>query len=255
MYTEVEKGQDGAGEGGGGSKVFRYFTTTALSVLVVLCSVLLFTSLNNTDNSSNGTSTDDELENLTFLKNRVQAYYENGDFEGELYGLVGEWKEYFAALDTTGMVNPVVVFDIDETLLDNYPFIKIEDYGMYWPAWYGWLESLNATAVAPVAELYEYLDDLNIGRVLITGRKDFQANYTEDNLLLAGLDNWTGDVVYRVGDEYDMSATQYKSSEREKMVTDLGYDIIGCCGDQTSDCTGGYAGYIMKIPNVLYYTN
>jgi len=38
----------------------------------------------------------------------------------------------------------------------------------------------------------------------------------------------------------------------EKKLSEEGYRIIGCIGDQKSDLEGGYSGHKVKIPNYIY---
>ena len=113
--------------------------------------------------------------------------------------------------------------------------------------------------------------------MFITGRRDTQEKVTYGNLVAQGYIPYDGYIVLlltlcskngpaptlilRPPQFYDSTAEQYKSYYRQQVrpclliitpyslqLAQEGANIIGCIGDQVSDCNNGYAGYIMKIP-------
>ena len=48
------------------------------------------------------------------------------------------------------------------------------------------------------------------------------------------------------------SAVDFKMPERKK-ISELGYTIILCMGDQQSDLSGGYCEKTVKLPNPVYF--
>ena len=53
--------------------------------------------------------------------------------------------------------------------------------------------------------------------------------------------------------EYNLTASDFKNARRTQFVEQLGYDIVGCVGDQFSDMAGPYTGFKVKIPNYIYW--
>jgi hypothetical protein len=86
--------------------------------------------------------------------------------------------------------------------------------------------------------------------VVITGRNNDTFIDTKKNLHEAGYLGFK-QLYCRAGPQVNMTAVEYKSGVRQALVNQ-GWDIMGCVGDQVSDCAGGAAGYVMKVPNNLY---
>lgn len=95
--------------------------------------------------------------------------------------------------------------------------------------------------------------------IIITGRPEDQTDATAKNLLLQGIPKASDGVkgydqlILRNKEEMPLTANQYKSARRWGLEEKEGYHIVGCIGDQISDCSGGAAGYKMKIPNYAYF--
>jgi len=188
--------------------------------------------------------------NLDEEKAKVRRYYESGQYDAELWGLSGKWQDYFASLPVNDD-KAAVVFDIDDTLLSSMPEVFANDFA-YIPKQFDlWVNASVAPAIPQTVKLFHLLQKRGIKTIAITGRKEFQREATVKNLLgqnITGLDP----VILRSKEEEHLSAAAYKSHRRQ-MLTQSGYRIVGCCGDQISDCSGGYAGYIMKVPNYAYF--
>ena len=148
------------------------------------------------------------------------------------------------------MKNSTVVFDIDETTLDNYKAIKKIGYGYESKYWDEWLGKAEAPAIQQVKELYEFLLQKGFKIIFITGKKDYQYNATLKNMKLVGYTEFDT-IITRNKDEYKIKSAQYKSQKR-KELTDKGYVIAGCVGDQFTDCLGENCGIVVKLPNYLY---
>ena len=59
----------------------------------------------------------EELLNLTTARNKVKEYYTSGKFDKELTKVINEAKEKFSKVEIKS--NSVVIFDVDETALNN----------------------------------------------------------------------------------------------------------------------------------------
>ncbi|NWF90548.1 MAG: hypothetical protein HXY50_13935 [Ignavibacteriaceae bacterium] len=188
------------------------------------------------------------LVNLDTAKDEVAKYYESGQYEEELTEIINDAKEKFSKVDITP--NHAVVFDIDETALDNYSAIKRIGFGYDKKYWDEWLEKAEAPAIAKVKELYDFLLNKGFKIVFITGKTDYQYNSTIRNMKSAGYTKFDT-IITRSKEEYKLKSAEYKANKRNEL-TRKGYTIIGCVGDQLTDCVGGNCGIIIKLPNYLY---
>jgi acid phosphatase len=188
------------------------------------------------------------LINLDTAKEQITHYYESGQYDKELTEIITEAKEKFSNVKPEP--NSAVVFDIDETTLDNYEAIKQIGYGYEKMYWDDWLEKANAPAIPQVKELYDFLLHKGYKIVFITGKKDYQYNATLKNMKSVGYTEFDT-LVTRGKEEYKIKSSQFKSQKR-KELTEKGYVIAGCVGDQLTDCEGPNCGIVVKLPNYLY---
>jgi acid phosphatase len=188
------------------------------------------------------------LVNLDTAKDQVAYYYESGQYENELTEIINDAKEKFSKVEL--VPKSAVVFDIDETTLDNYAAIKKIGYGYEKKYWDEWLEKAEAPAIPKVKELYDFLVQKGFKIIFITGKKDYQYNATNKNMKSVGYTEFDT-LITRNKDEYKIKSAQYKSQKR-KELTDKGYVISGCVGDQLTDCQGENCGIVVKLPNYLY---
>lgn len=148
---------------------------------------------------------------------------------------------------------PALVLDIDETTLSSYCEMQKEDYGYVKPMFESWIVSPAASIPIPgTLRLYKQARAAGVAVFFITGRPDEQRTATATNLKTAGFDSWAG-LSLRVASQKTMSASEYKSQERQKIL-DAGYTIVMNVGDQWSDLDGtARAAINVKLPNPFYY--
>ena len=114
------------------------------------------------------------------------------------------------------------------------------------------MKSQNATGYSAIVKFYNYIkENTDLKIYIITGRGEKDCDITINNLNKAGYEQFEP-VICRTNEQLSWSAAHYKSFIREQIVKN-GTEIVGCCGDQVSDCAGSNAGYIMKVPNYFYY--
>lgn len=68
------------------------------------------------------------LENIAFLKARIQMYHSSGEYSNDVSTLVSQWSAYLNTLQPSA--NHIIVSDIDDTVVANYPEILASDFGM-----------------------------------------------------------------------------------------------------------------------------
>ena len=72
-----------------------------------------------------------EIINLRTAKDIVKDYYESGKFDKELDGVIKDAEEKFSKIkaEQSTKGGSVVIFDVDETALNNYGLAKQMDFG------------------------------------------------------------------------------------------------------------------------------
>jgi predicted secreted acid phosphatase len=186
--------------------------------------------------------------NLSTAREELKQYYESGKYDEELSAIIEEAKKSFSELEFKE--NSVVIFDVDETVLDNYGLAELMGFGYVYEMNKKWNAELKAPAISQVKELYDYLLSKDAKIIFLTGRNIPEYEVTYKNLKQAGYITFDTLITQREH-EYELSALEFKSSKRKELV-DRGYEIIGTVGDQWSDLKGPHHGIQVKIPNYLY---
>jgi len=193
-------------------------------------------------------SEQEKPENLTTARKEVKEYYESGRFYNEVENVIKKAKEKFDKIEIKD--NSAVVFDVDETALDNYGLAKSMGFGYVYKMNKEWNAEMKSPALKPVKELYDYLIAKGVHIIFLTGRNFPEYEVTYQNLKNAGYTVFDT-LITQIGEETKMKSRDFKNSKRV-FLTKEGYDIIGTVGDQWSDLRGEDHGIQVKIPNYLY---
>ncbi|MGP3976882.1 HAD family acid phosphatase [Streptomyces sp. 8N114] len=229
--------------------------------------------------------TDKEIPNLDQVKTKIEAYY--GDIEtpdGEHYAsphsnyakqtrgiaakarkdLERDLRKYDSGHGSAaGSRNkPAVVLDVDDTTLLTYNFEREIGYHFTPQAQDEYLRTKNMDPVFGMRKLVNWAHSKGVTVFLVTGRKEYQRDWSVRNLKKAGYKNPVGkDRFFLKNEEHpppyldcgsDCTTVEYKSGTR-KHIEGRGYDILANFGDQYSDLKGGYADRKVKLPNPMYY--
>jgi acid phosphatase len=186
--------------------------------------------------------------NLSTAREDVKQYYESGKYDEELNAVIEDAKKKFNEVEIKE--NSVVIFDVDETVLDNYGLAELMGFGYVYDMNKQWNRELKAPAIPKVKEMYDYLLSKGAKIIFLTGRNIPEYEITYKNLKQAGYITFDTLITQREN-EYELSALEFKSSKRKDLV-EKGYEIIGTVGDQWSDLNGPDHGIQVKIPNYLY---
>ena len=186
--------------------------------------------------------------NLTDARSEVNEFYESGRYDEELDEVIKNALEQFEKVEFKE--NSVVIFDVDETVLNNYGLAELMGFGYVYEMNKKWNKELKAPAIPQVKELYDFLIEKGVGIVFLTGRNIPEYEATYKNLKQEGYEVFDTLITQREH-EYELIAQEFKTSKRKELV-DEGYEIIGTVGDQWSDLNGEYHGIQVKIPNYLY---
>lgn len=189
-----------------------------------------------------------QLVNLRTSKDIVKDYYESGGYDRELDAVIGDAKEKFDKVEVKN--NSVVIFDIDETALNNYGLAKQMDFGYVYDLNKKWNEELKATAIKQTQELYFYLLNKGFKVIFLTGRNSNEYDVTYKNLIQEGYSGFDT-LITQSKEDQKLKAQDFKSKVRTEL-SNQGYKIVGTVGDQWIDLNGPNAGIQIKIPNYLY---
>lgn len=188
------------------------------------------------------------LQNLSAAKEQVQKYYEGGQFDEELDKIIADAKMKFSKVEVKQ--NSAVIFDVDETALNNYSLAKQMDFGYVYDLNKKWNEELKAPAIKETQELYFYLLNKGFKIIFLTARNSNEYEVTYKNLIQEG---YTGldTLITQSKEDQKLKSQEFKSKVRTEL-TATGYEIVGTVGDQWTDLSGPYSGIQIKLPNYLY---
>ena len=186
--------------------------------------------------------------NLSVAKNEVQNYYESGKYDEELDEIISSAENEFNKVSADS--NSVIIFDVDDTALNNFEISKKIGFGFVYNIIEKWVMDAKAPAIQQVKDLYDFVIDKDFKVIFLTGRKDFEYEATYKNLTEQGYTSFDT-LIVRNKNEYKQKAVEFKSMKR-KELTKKGYKIVGTVGDQWSDLEGEYHGIQVKIPNYIY---
>ena len=188
------------------------------------------------------------LENLSYSKMNIKNYYESGAYEQDLSQIIAGIKSDFDSYKFSA--KDAVIFDVDETTLSNYKYIKTIDFGYDKELWNKYLMEGGAEPITPVLDLYKWFLSKGATIIFLTGREESTCKATRQNLYNAGYRIFDTLICRREAD-HNLKAELYKSREREKL-SGLGYRIIATIGDLNSDLEGEFTGKKYKLPNYIY---
>ncbi len=187
--------------------------------------------------------------NLDLHKRQLRAYVDGGNYRREIDAVAGQAQRWIEERAARGGTRLTVIFDLDETLLENLAHMKENDFGYRPTAWTQWVEEGRAPAIDPAREGYRTARRLGGEVVFITGRRERDRPGTEKNLRAIGCTDYA-ELICKPDDDRGTSGA-YKTRERERL-TRAGRTLIANLGDQDSDLAGGFAERTFKLPNPFY---
>jgi predicted secreted acid phosphatase len=153
------------------------------------------------------------------LGNRLQTFQKK-------FSIIESLQPYIQFLKTQSKSKheriPIVIFDIDGTLID------------FW----------SQEAIEPTVDFYKTAKKLGYHTVILTARLKDMKSQTIKKLNEIGIKNYD-EIIFR--DYLFQDIGDFKLSQRKKLATN--YDIVANVGDRITDFKGGYNGKIIKIPS------
>ncbi|MBL9201602.1 MAG: hypothetical protein JNL39_13920 [Opitutaceae bacterium] len=179
----------------------------------------------------------------------MHAYVQSGAYGRGIAAVASDAQAWVAQRAAAGGVKLTVVFDLDETLLDNRAYLLRMDFGYVPPEWDRWVEEARAPAHEPVKAVYLTARKAGVDVVFLTGRREAGRAATERNLRVIGCADFA--LLICKPDEDRRSAVEFKTAARRRLAAE-GRTIIASLGDQMSDLAGGFAERTFKLPNPFY---
>ncbi len=213
----------------------------------LLCAIIAATSFVGCASSSHEPSP-----NLTLLKWQCIQWHNSGGYDRAFARAAEPARrtlDHYLSKETPQ--NFAIVFDIDETLLSNWPYLSASQFAISPETFTTWTKRERGIALAPLRAIYAKAHAYQIPIFLISGRDESLLDTTRHDLEEAGYWGWTG-LFLKPSTYRDPSIVPFKSGVR-RMLTENGYDVILNLGDQNSDLDGGYARHRFKLPNPFYY--
>jgi predicted secreted acid phosphatase len=191
-----------------------------------------------------------DIPNVGVVKQQVKDYRLSGQWDQDI-AVVAEECTRLAREALARGGRPAVVFDIDETLLSNWPYLIEYDFARVPALFAPWAERSEDLAIEPVKRFYLAMHGAGVATFVITGRGEPLRAATIRNLERQGISGWEG-ISFRPPEDRDRSIIPFKSGERARIEVN-GYTIVANIGDQDSDLAGGHSLNICKLPNPAYF--
>src|SRR5688572_22764382 len=157
-----------------------------------------------------------EPANLTPHKQQVRAYVENGDYMRDLDRVAALAKAWIEERAVRGGEKLTVIFDLDETLLFNWPHISAMDFGYVPSAWENWINEAKAPPIESVRDVYRTARRLGVDVIFITGRPENHRAGTERNLKAIECSDYAALLCKPAG--YPGGSAAYKTAMRERLM-------------------------------------
>jgi predicted secreted acid phosphatase len=179
-------------------------------------------------------------------------YTETPEYRAEISSLVKRAREECQPF--VGQDKVAIVFDIDETLLDNREEFRLRqerNFDAFWNegSWDKWVRESRAPQIKETADLARWAKNNHFAVFMITGRLATQQAATEANLIKEQI---PFDEVFTKPLNYRGPAEDAKTDSR-RIIESRGYKIICSIGDQESDLYGLHSIYCEKMPNKMYF--
>ena len=194
---------------------------------------------------------------------QIEAYYTSGKVRADQAAVAAaalRWTRGWLTSACGGASRSIVrkckamaVFDIDETLLDNYTYYSTTTPAFsFIPATWGpYQASCGQSANSAVTALYSRLRALGVRIAVVTGRNETSRDATTACLTARGVTGWTTLVMQQPADA-TLTAANYKAQARAALEKQ-GWRIGPSIGDQVSDMSNGHLAHGFLLPNPMYY--
>lgn len=194
-----------------------------------------------------------EPANLDPHKTELRRYVDSSQYQRDIVAVAAQAQTWLAERTARHGAGErlAMVFDLDETLLSNWPELVTDDFGGSDEAWDAWLRAGKAPPIEPVRELYRRVRQLGVEVLFLSTRQEHLRGATERNLRDIGCADYAALILQP--DDAKETAAAFKTAQRKRLTAE-GRVLIANIGDQESDLAGGYAERTFKLPDPFYLT-
>jgi hypothetical protein len=177
-------------------------------------------------------------------------------FRKEFQGVLDQAKTYLTEFaQTNDPTKSAVVFDLDETLIDNASF-EITKWSGNSSYRYktDWQKSSEAPLIPETKTFMDWCREQGFKIYFISGRKEYLREATVKNLTNAGVTSDQYETLYLKRNDAkfgDGSMSVFKV-EKQQEIEASGIKVAALLGDQQSDIAG-CLGRGFKLPNPIYF--
>lgn len=177
-------------------------------------------------------------------------------FRKEFQGVLDQAKRYLQEFaQTNAPQKSAVVFDLDETLIDNVAY-EITLWSGKNPYRYkpDWQKSAEAPLIPETKTFMDWCREKGFKIYFISGRKEYLREATVKNLTNAGVTPDLYETLYMKQNDAkwgEASMSVFKV-EKQQEIEDSGIKVAALLGDQQSDIEG-CLGRGFKLPNPVYF--
>ena len=197
-----------------------------------------------------------------YMAPQVEAYYTGAQIDRDradvalaAWRFVRDWTRERCGTTPAAVreCKAMVVFDVDETLLDSYSYSVAQDPQFTFDptTWTEYVDACSYDPIPQARDLFNRLKALGVRIALVSsGDRDTKPDMVEC-LHAKGIKGW--DRYIMRGDRApELSGGEYKAIAREKLKRD-GFTIVASVGDQVSDMSYGHLKRGFLMPNTMYY--
>ena len=198
----------------------------------------------------------------SYMAPQVEAYYtsdavsrDRADVALAAWRFVRDWTRdrCGSAQAEVRACKAMVVFDVDETLLNSYSYSYAQDpqFSFNPTTWTEYVDSCGYSGIAQTRNLFNRVKALGVHIALVSsGDRDTKAAMVSC-LEARGIKGW--DRYIMRGDEApDLSSGEYKAIARKDLER-RGFTIVASVGDQVSDMSYGHLRRGFLMPNTMYF--
>jgi predicted secreted acid phosphatase len=188
------------------------------------------------------------------------AKTETKEFQAKLEEEMGRAKTFIQAQLAKGQTG-FVIFDIDETSLDNREFYRDPKQQYYkdpnksfYQAWDEWISSGKAPALPVTKTMIDWLNEHKVPYCFVTGRTKEQEHFSLQNLKQAGLIGESCKGIYcKSNDWRNVTTEAHKKQVIESIEKELGLKAMASIGDRDGDMMLTEAERNFKLSSSAFY--
>ncbi|RRJ98956.1 hypothetical protein Ga0100231_001025 [Opitutaceae bacterium TAV4] len=244
----------------------RVMSTAALVSLLVLSGLVVLTvgpGCHTAVSTGHGSGSDgtSRARSSSLTPGDAIAYYESGAYLHDITEIATRakaWIDLRAGQPRRAGERLVLVLDVDDTALSNFPGLREVDF--QWSngdtgggnavgnaARDAWRQRASAPVIAPILDLFHFALARKVEVVFISERTDPDLREaTERNLRAAGYVGYTK-LVMRPARFAALDTSLWKADARRELVFEGG-KIIAAIGDQPEDTEGPFIERAFRLP-------